>query len=151
MKNTRSSKSEYVNKKAAREHFESLGIDMAHKVMHHVDKRMKSENPERYAEWRPEDLVPMTKSEHRRLHMKDAVRKGSRKTRGHRKAISRGIREFQAKLAGTSVVILDEKTGRAESFPSFAAAARFLGCTRQHVSQAFKLRNLAGGWRITRI
>ena len=39
-------------------------------VLHHKDVTLKSLNPKRYKEWRPEDLVPMTKSEHMTLHNK---------------------------------------------------------------------------------
>lgn len=37
-------------------------------VLHHKDVTLRLSNPERYNQWRIEDLVPMTKSEHRRLH-----------------------------------------------------------------------------------
>lgn len=37
-------------------------------VLHHKDIELKYANPARYNEWRIEDLVPMLKSEHTRLH-----------------------------------------------------------------------------------
>ena len=37
-------------------------------VLHHKDIELKYVNPARYNEWRVEDLVPMLKSEHTRLH-----------------------------------------------------------------------------------
>jgi len=37
-------------------------------VLHHKDPTLKYRDPERYDEWRPEDLVMMSNSEHSRLH-----------------------------------------------------------------------------------
>lgn len=37
-------------------------------VLHHKDPSWKYEDPERYAQWNPEDLVVMTRAEHARLH-----------------------------------------------------------------------------------
>lgn len=37
-------------------------------VLHHKDPTLKECNPERYYEWRDEDLVVMTRAEHRALH-----------------------------------------------------------------------------------
>lgn len=37
-------------------------------VLHHIDENMKYENPMRYIQWREEDVVPMSKGEHTRLH-----------------------------------------------------------------------------------
>ena len=36
--------------------------------LHHKDPTLRTEDPERYNEWRVEDLVPMLMSEHTRLH-----------------------------------------------------------------------------------
>ena len=38
-------------------------------VLHHKDVDLKKNDPERYNEWRIEDLVPMTKSEHIKYHL----------------------------------------------------------------------------------
>lgn len=38
-------------------------------VLHHKDPSLKDNDPERYDEWRPEDLVPMKREEHARLHL----------------------------------------------------------------------------------
>ena len=43
-------------------------------VLHHKDTSLKTNDLERYAEWRIEDLVPMTKSGHISLH--NCMRKG---------------------------------------------------------------------------
>ena len=37
-------------------------------VLHHKDEKLKHNNLERYLEWRPEDLVPMTRQEHLKYH-----------------------------------------------------------------------------------
>lgn len=37
-------------------------------VLHHKDPELRHKDPARYAEWRIEDLEPMLKSEHTRLH-----------------------------------------------------------------------------------
>ena len=53
------------NKKAADEYFQlQKGW-----VLHHKDETLRSSDIERYIEWRPEDLIPMPKSEHSKLHM----------------------------------------------------------------------------------
>lgn len=59
--------------------------------LHHKDPSLKTEDPERYNEWRVEDLVPMLKSEHTRLHQL-----GRKKSPEERKARS-------LKLMGHSV------------------------------------------------
>ena len=37
-------------------------------VLHHKDETLRHENPDRYNEWNPEDLVMMTDKEHKSLH-----------------------------------------------------------------------------------
>ena len=37
-------------------------------MLHHKDPSLKYNDPERYFQWRIEDLVPMSKEEHSRLH-----------------------------------------------------------------------------------
>ena len=37
-------------------------------VLHHKDITLRTQNVERYVLWLPEDLIPMTKEEHTRLH-----------------------------------------------------------------------------------
>lgn len=38
-------------------------------VLHHRDTTLKNDNPVRYDEWRIEDLVPMKRGDHTRLHL----------------------------------------------------------------------------------
>ena len=50
------------NNKRAREHFGlTRGCGL---VLHHIDPTLKERDPERYAEWRIEDLVVLTRGEH---------------------------------------------------------------------------------------
>lgn len=59
------------NRNNAWKYFEQHGYaDHKGMVLHHTDVNMKTENPIRYNEWRPEDLVPMSKASHRALHMR---------------------------------------------------------------------------------
>ena len=37
--------------------------------LHHIDQSLRKDNPERYAEWRPEDLIMVTHAEHRKYHI----------------------------------------------------------------------------------
>ena len=37
-------------------------------VLHHIDPQLKREDPQRYKQWRVEDLMMMRRSEHTRLH-----------------------------------------------------------------------------------
>lgn len=39
-------------------------------VLHHKDVELRNTDLDRYIHWLPEDLVPMTKSDHMRLHSK---------------------------------------------------------------------------------
>lgn len=54
--------------------------------LHHKDPSLKTEDPERYNEWRVEDLVPMLRSEHTRLHQL-----GRKKSPEERKARSQKL------------------------------------------------------------
>lgn len=57
-------------------------------VLHHIDPTLKKRNPERYHEWRPEDLIVMTTEEHSSLH-----HKGKKYTEETRKKISAANRD----------------------------------------------------------
>lgn len=64
-----------TNKQKAEQYFIDIGIMPERKdrterwILHHIDWTMKYTNPERYEEWRVEDLLPMTIKQHQRLHM----------------------------------------------------------------------------------
>ena len=70
-------------------------------VLHHRDTRMKFEDPERYAEWRHDDLVPLTVQEHRSLHMKLEQSHRTR-TKAHNRKISKGLHNAER---GRTIVI----------------------------------------------
>lgn len=55
--------------KEAREYFGVYGNNDY--VLHHKDKTLKYTDPERYAEWRIEDLEVMTREEHNKVHIDD--------------------------------------------------------------------------------
>ena len=69
-------------------------------VLHHKDETLRHNNIERYIEWRPEDLIPMSKADHTRLHVMSHVmsdeakqklseaRKGKKFSEEHKKKIS---------------------------------------------------------------
>lgn len=54
------------NKRKAREYFGIVG--KTNLVLHHKDVNLRHTDYKRYCEWRPEDLVVMTRSEHTKLH-----------------------------------------------------------------------------------
>ena len=69
-------------------------------VLHHEDETLRHNNIERYIEWRPEDLIPMSRADHSRLHVKSHVKsdetkqkiseahKGKKFSEEHKKKIS---------------------------------------------------------------
>ena len=60
----------FRNRKLAWKHFYPEGNGKAKPgyCLHHKDETLRHENPERYNEWNPDDLVMITSSEHGRLH-----------------------------------------------------------------------------------
>ena len=58
------------NRQEAWKHFWPEGNGKALKGyhLHHKDVTLRHENPERYNEWNPEDLVMITNTEHARMH-----------------------------------------------------------------------------------
>ncbi len=61
---------EEQRKSCARNHYHAIKYFNLQKgyVLHHIDITLKKQNVERYILWLPEDLIPMTKEEHTRLH-----------------------------------------------------------------------------------
>ena len=57
-----------ANHEKAVQHFKQLGEFEDSMVLHHIDFTMFYFDPDRYVEWNPEDLLPMTKLDHLRLH-----------------------------------------------------------------------------------
>ena len=63
-----------ANHKKAVQHFKQLCEFEDGMVLHHIDFTMIYFDPDRYVEWNPEDLLPMTKSQHVKLHLDFARR-----------------------------------------------------------------------------
>ena len=147
------SKESFEANRSAWKYFEEHGYaNHDGMVLHHKDVNMKSENPERYVEWRVEDLVPMTRAEHRRLHMKLQM-KGRKHSGKHNKMISEGLRRQSTKnkLVKIHIPAREEQT---LTFKTLAEAAKYIGCSRQLVSQCVKdntANRKAMGYTITLI
>ena len=58
-----------ANYAKAVQHFKDIGEFEDGMVLHHIDFTMFYFDPDRYVEWNPEDLLPMTKSQHVKLHL----------------------------------------------------------------------------------
>lgn len=94
-------------------------------VLHHADVALKHDDPKRYAEWRPEDLIPMEKCEHISMH-------NSRPhTKLHNKRISRGVKRAHEARKGSVIIAFDLVSGDMEIFSTASSAAVSLGCTKQ--------------------
>ncbi len=52
-------------------------------VLHHIDRTMKKRDPERYAQFRVDDVTPMLRRAHISLHMK-----GRKHTKAHNRKIA---------------------------------------------------------------
>lgn len=48
--------------------FKDIGEFKDGMILHHVDFTMFYFDPDRYVEWNPDDLIPLTKSQHVKLH-----------------------------------------------------------------------------------
>ena len=136
MKNKTISKTiERKNHKKAWAYFEAHGYANHYKmVLHHVDPNMKTRDPERYARWNPEDLIPMSMQDHRRLHMAVQNAKGTKFTDDHlinlRKSMTTRVG------IGSKIVKITGKSGKdVKYFSTYADAARYIGCSKALVSQ----------------
>ena len=126
------------NWKKAWEYFERKGYtEHDGMVLHHIDINMKAQDPERYDQWLPEDLVPMSKTQHRALHMKLQNKKGTKHTKKHNKKISESMRKSD--IRNKKIVISRPAQEAVEmEFNSLAEAARYIGCSKQLVSQCLR-------------
>ena len=57
-----------TNHKKAVQHFKELGEFEDGMVLHHIDFTLFYFDPDRYVEWKPEDLLPISNLDHLRLH-----------------------------------------------------------------------------------
>lgn len=126
---------ERQNHKKAWEYFEARGyVDHYKMVLHHVDPNMKTRDPERYAQWNPEDLIPMTMQEHRKLHMAIQNPKGKKFTKDHLENLRKSMTTRVG--IGSKIVKIIGKSGKdVQYFTTYATAARYIGCSRALVSQ----------------
>ena len=85
------------NRKQAWEHFYPEGNGKAKPgyVLHHVDETLKHNNPERYNQWRVEDLVMITSAEHTSFHQK-----GTHHSEEHKRKISASKKGKPSNFAG---------------------------------------------------
>ena len=133
-------------------YFAGLGIWAEGMVLHHTDPTLKQRDPERYHEWRVADLRPMASRDHQSLHMRLRNPKGRKKTASHVAAMLAGKRKERraCNVLIHRLVNVDGVEGiEAYVFPSCAAAARHIGCTRQLVYQVAsrtKSNRRACGW-----
>lgn len=83
----------YRNRLNACKHFypEGNGKIKTGYCLHHIDDRLKHDYPDRYNEWRIEDLVMITSEEHTRLHHTGKSALVSEVTRHKMSIASRGI------------------------------------------------------------
>lgn len=119
-------------------YFAGLGIWQAGMVLHHTDTTLKQRDPQRYHLWRVEDLRPLTVPQHASLHMRQRNPKGSKKSASHVAAMLAGKRkERSACNVLIHRAVYDNGADGIEAyvFPSCAAAARHICCTRQLVYQ----------------
>lgn len=89
--------------------------------LHHVDPTLRHRDLKRYREWRHEDLVPVTLTEHRRIHSRPFDKKHSLNMRISLYAFY-DRNDRRVVVDGTLV------------FPTARAAAKAIGCSRQLVS-----------------
>lgn len=119
-------------------YFAGLGIWAEGMVLHHIDPTLKHRDPERYHEWRVEDLRPMSTASHNSLHMRLRSPKGRRKSAYHVAAMVAGKRKERRACHVLIQRVINESGAEgieAYVFPSCAAAARHICCTRQLVYQ----------------
>lgn len=135
MKNNISKTIERQNHRKAWAYFEAHGYANHYKmVLHHVDPNMKARDPERYAQWNPEDLIPMSIQEHRKLHMAIQNPKGKTFTKDHLENLRKSM-TIRVGI-GSKIVKITGKSGEdVKYFSTYAAAARYIGCSRALVSQ----------------
>ena len=119
-------------------YFAALGIWTPGMSLHHIDTTLKHRDPDRYHAWRVEDLRPLTVQQHARLHMALRNPKGSTKTKEHVAAMIAGRRKERracSVLINRAVKESGAEGIEAYVYPSCAAAARHIGCSKQLVYQ----------------
>ena len=140
----------FINRNLAWEYFEAKGYKREGNVLHHIDVTMKEKDYKRYIQWNISDLTPMSIQEHRRLHMTMQNPKGCKFSRKHKKAIKEGMKTaIRGKVIKIHRDAIKEDT---KTFATMAEAAKYIGCTRQLVSQCLsgcQANKRAMGYEIT--
>ena len=144
------------NRKNAMKYFEDNGMleGIENPRLHHKDVNLKTDDPERYAEWRIEDLVPMSLKDHMKLHMKLKVKKGTHKSRTQRKRIGAGVKAHNKRFANCLWVLSKTIDGIEQRlvFKTCIAAAKAIGVTKQAVSQCTRPNSTTKnvkGWSVS--
>ena len=115
-------------------------------VLHHVDPTLKYNDPQRYHEWLPEDLVVMDKGEHTRLHKTGKSYSYTTKSRGWRRKSSsdNGCHKYKLNQPQRRAVMCVE-TGK--KYISRKEAERETGCYYKSISKCCDgLRETTGGY-----
>lgn len=110
-------------------------------VLHHKDVELKRNDPARYRQWRPEDLVPMGKREHISLH-----NKGKTHSQPHNDRIQQTVSGWQERRKGT-VVMAYSPEGNPLVFHDASEAARHFGCSVQWANRCVNEDRTFHGWR----
>ena len=97
--------------------------------LHHKDPNLKHTNPKRYHEWRIEDVEPLTRADHRKIHMGEQT-KGKKHSKSHNKKISTSLKDFYS----TKKKIRIFREADVQEFKTLSEAAKHLECSRQLVS-----------------
>ena len=110
------------NRKNAWIHFYPEGNGKAKPgyVLHHKDETLRKNDPERYNEWRIEDLEMMTMTEHFLLHHKD-----TNKSEIHRLHVSQSLKGH----------VVSEETRRKLSESHKGRPSSFKGCHHSEESK----------------
>lgn len=141
-------------KKLAWNFFEQNGFkNHVGMVLHHKDITLKSKDPARYNQWLVEDLMPMSKVEHRRLHMTLENPKGTKFTDSHIANIIDGL-AASTHRKGFDYLLVASKDGQTVCFTSESELAKYIGCTIQLISQVLSPKSnnrRAKGWTIVAI
>ncbi len=137
------------------EYFKTLGIWERGMVLHHIDPELKTKDPERYHEWRIDDVVPLTVRQHMAIHMRMRM-KGIKKTDKHREAMKAGHRKERRNCNIMIHRVVRGEDGveglEAYVFRTCKEAARHVGCSLQMVYQTAsgtQRNRRAMGWTCT--
>ena len=111
--------------------------------LHHKDMTLRYNDIERYHKWRIQDVVLLTRAEHMRIHMAIKIKKGSKKPVSQKRKIRNSVIAARKRFKGMKVRVFKQQINcQSAVFSSCAKAARWLGCSKQLVSQVLRGKNL---------